>query len=179
MRAARRSSWLALGLLLALGCRKNRWLETHATELNVNGFVAPIPDGWRDLHELVVQPGVSLPQGSRTLLIERADAVGEIDVIPLALLAVGDSQCEHIGEAANLMGGSNGAKLEGAESATFDGDPGCLMKVTVQGLHGTLAIRSHARHTVIVRCLSGPGAQSGEVDYACDKVLYGLHLSSP
>jgi hypothetical protein len=178
---ARRSFLWMVVLLAAIGCRaSSRWSDTHATQLHVNGFAAPIPDGWRDLHELVEQPAVSLPEGSRTLLIERIGPVGEIDVIPTTpLVAIADNPCERIGEAGNAMGGSNGVKLDGAESATFDGDPGCLMHVTVSGLSGKLAIRSHADHAVVVRCLHGAGADYREVDYACEKVLYGLQLVRP
>ena len=166
------SRWIWLVCVAGMACRSDRWIETHATELHVNGFAAPIPAGWRDLHELVEPPIIARPPGSRTLLPE-SGGLGEILVSTIPAAVVTNELCAAIGAGANAAGSNNHVAVGEPQAATFDGDRGCSMTVRVQGLSGKLAIRSHERHTVMVRCV---GLAEGP---ACDTVLYGLHLVTP
>ncbi|MGE5185288.1 MAG: hypothetical protein ACM31C_24635, partial [Acidobacteriota bacterium] len=172
---------LALAALAA--CRHKHWIDVHATELHVNGLVAPIPEGWRDAHELTEPVQAAAVRGTRMLILDRDDAVAEIDVIPLSVPITGD-RCAEVAKQWSEMADRNDTALSGAEAATFAGDPGCIMRLTVQGLRGQLAIRTHAGHTVIVRSLHGPQPLrtdfnvDAETEYAFYKVLDGLRSTN-
>ncbi len=177
---------VVLALAALAGCRHKRWIDVHATELHVNGLVAPIPEGWRDAHELT-EPVNPLPvPGTRTLILDREDAIAEIDVMPLALPIRGD-QCEQVAKQWETMAGAAAGTISHAEDAVFAGDHGCIMEIDTPGWRGKLAVRTHDGHTVIVRSLydDRPPAVgdtfsvSLEAEYAFYKVLNGLRSTEP
>ena len=178
-----RATWVVLAIASAAGCTKGRRIDVHATELHVNGLVAPIPDGWRDAHELRGGAPEMPVAGMRALILDRFDVVGEIDVAPMPVPISGD-RCAEVAKKWQAVGGA-GAVISGAEGATFDGDAGCIMKIQVQDLVGKIAVRTHDGHTVVVRAIHRPQPAAKdfnvdtEVESGFDKVLYGLRTSTP
>src|SRR5689334_8459756 len=127
----RRMSW-CIAMLGAGSCHDEpRWTDIHATELHVNGFVAEIPAGWRDAHELVKPIKTLDLAGSRTILLERGDAFGEIDVFTFPVVITSETPCEKLQELWSTEAHQIPSTISSAERATIAGDPGCLMKLTV------------------------------------------------
>lgn len=150
-----------------------RWSATHATQLHVNGWEADIPEGWRDLHELNDPPkGLEFPvPGSRTIIDDKLEYPGRIDVIPFVRTA-GEDGCNGVADIIRGQLRNADASLDNVSAATFAGDPGCLMHLRVGRDLGLFLIRSHAMSGIAVRCLgNGADLDGGS---ACDKIIYGL-----
>ncbi|HEY5924125.1 MAG TPA: hypothetical protein VIV11_20740 [Kofleriaceae bacterium] len=147
------------------------WLDIRATQLHVGPWVADIPDGWRDLHELVKPklPAFPVP-GARTILYEGKYG-GRIDVFPLTRIT-GDG-CKAFAEMVAAQAEGQGVTITDAQGATFNGDPGCMMRINGSD-SGLFLIRSNGVAGVGVRCL-GEGARL-DGGSACDKIIYGLRL---
>ena len=167
----------AAALLVIAACNQSRWVETHATQIHVGAWVADIPEHWRDIHELR-EPvkGLGVP-GGRTLIYDSYRDVGQIDVFPMINVRDGEG-CKAFADLVREQskGTGNDVQISNEQAATFSGDLGCLMQLSVQGQHGLLVIRTHAGQAVAVRCLGKDAHLDGSG--GCDKVVYGLRVGA-
>lgn len=170
----------ALGAALVIGLRprESRWIDVRATQIHVGPWVADIPDGWRDIHELrqpITGGGVPIP-GSRTLLrFEHDELAGQIDVFELPRIT-GEEGCKTFADAIASQGSSQGLVVGKAGPATFAGDPGCIIDLQIGYASGMLLIRSHALRAVAVRCV---GAEASlNPGYGCERMIYGLKIGT-
>jgi hypothetical protein len=148
------------------------WIETRATQIHVGPWVADIPPGWRDVHELVRRiPTVDVPN-ARVLLDERFGPYGEIIVFPSG--PIGGDQCQEIAKAIDAEGKAHGTSVERAQSATFDGDKGCMIELRMSGRSGLLVTRSRGMFGVGVRCAGTAGGFS--TGGPCERLVYSLRV---
>jgi hypothetical protein len=148
------------------------WIETRATQIHVGPWVAEIPAGWRDVHELR-DPYPAVPiSGSRMLLTEdpRNVGYGQILVFPLAPMT-GDL-CHDFAKLIAEQGKGH-LSVGRADTATWGGDKGCIYSIAIDGHPGLLLTRTHGLSGVGVRCLGHDASLSGT---ACDSVIYGLRI---
>jgi hypothetical protein len=171
---------LAIGVALVIGLRsrESRWIDVRATKIHVGPWVADIPEGWRDIHELrhpIAGGGVPIP-GSRTLLrFEHDQLAGQIDVFELPRIT-GEEGCKTLADAIASQGSAQGLVVDKVEPATFAGDPGCIIDLQIGYARGMLLIRSHALRAVAVRCV---GVEAGlNPGYGCERVIYGLKIGT-
>jgi hypothetical protein len=166
----------ALLLLVAVtACAKSdkQWIDTRATQLHVGSLEADIPPNWRDVNELADKSKLpKLLPGTRTLLPESLREMGEISVFPINAVIKADD-CANLGAVIQAQGEGR-VVITRAEGANFSGSPGCMMDMAVDGHGGKLRVITPAGgSTVGVRCIG----HAKDLDYACDKVLYGLHVT--
>ena len=159
--------------LVACAKRDKQWIDTHATQLHVGSLEADIPPGWRDINELADKSKLpKLLPGSRSLLPESLAERGEITVFPIQAEIKGDD-CVNLGNLIQAQGEGR-VVISRAQGATFANSPGCMMGMSVDGHTGDLRVITPAGgSTVGVRCMG----RAKDLDYACDKILYGLHVT--
>ena len=163
---------LVVFVLVSSGCEsKTRWLDIHATEVHVGHWVAKIPEGWRDIHELVDQRGGDSVPGWRFLIPADDRHFGEVSVYAGEdAEAWRTTSCDHI---AHVLFQSS--HVSDIEDATIAGDAGCLMQIRLGRARGIFVVKIHGRDVVGVRCLGDAGSLDG--GSACDRVVYDLHPS--
>ncbi len=166
----------ALLLLTLVACAKDKpWIETRATQLHVGSLEADIPAGWRDIHELADQSKLSAPiprDGSRVLLPENLGEHAEILVFPLNATVKGDD-CVKLGAVLEAQAPGT-VTVTDAQSATFGGNPGCMMDTKVHNMSGVLrVVTPKGGSTVGIRCMGW----AHDLEWACDKIVYGLHVT--
>ena len=164
----------ALLLLVLASCSESKkWIDVRATKLHVGSLEADIPPGWRDINELADKSKLpKLLPGSRSLLPESLAERGEITVFPIQAEIKGDD-CVNLGNLIQAQGEGR-VVISRAQGAMFANSPGCMMDMSVDGHSGDLRVVTPAGgSTVGVRCMG----RAKDLDYACDKILYGLHVT--
>jgi hypothetical protein len=161
----------ALLVLLLAGCPKDTWIEIRATQIHVGTLEADIPPGWRDINELSNKSyAAKVPPGARLLIHEKLAEPGEIMVFPI-LMAISGDDCTSFATVLQAQAGGR-TSITDAQGASFAGNPGCMMYMTVDASSGYLRIVTpKGGSTVGVRCM---GDVIG-LREACDKIVYGLH----
>jgi hypothetical protein len=168
---------MRLGLLFAvallqLSCKGTRsnekhWKDQRATHAEVAGFTVVFPAHWRDARELVKPLDPPPPEEMVELIPDDDSSAAKVVSAEVAVANVpvvkGDD-CAHLAE--RIVGE---VQISDPEAATFDGDPGCLMRASANGSTGKVMIRTHGDRAVFVRCFGGH-----DVDSACDAVVYAL-----
>lgn len=170
-------TWLLLAMtLLEMNCDAKvevkgltapRWKPQRATQLQVGGFTVAIPAHWRDARELVKPLATNVPEDMFALFPDDESDLNGVsaEIVVSRVNVVKGDDCAHIAE---RMKGD--VRIFDGEAATFDGDPGCTMKIQVGDTAGKLVVRTHGDHAVFVRCLGG----GNDLDTACEAVVYGL-----
>ncbi len=150
------------GLVLALfatgGCKHEiKWEDQKITMFEVGPFSAPIPAGWRDIHELVDKSKV--PQLQATMLmaeVAETDLGFQTNIIgmwgtPVEILGADVSKCEAV--AAEVMKQQKATSAGPTVESTVDGDRLCTFSSQLNDATGTYRARFHGAKILFLQCL--------------------------
>lgn len=150
-------SWqIALVLVgVAAGCskRKLHWSDTRATTVTTDGFVIPIPTGWRDAAESTdddMRKLLSKSPGAHILV--REDFDGATMVIKGGSNPPTPSPpCDEI---ATTIAKQEGAKATSIQKPTVDGDGACEWTYTKGDIEADYWMRFHGDKVLAVMCFA-------------------------
>lgn len=173
---------LVLGVVLAaIGCKREiKWEDQKIKTFTVGPFTAPIPSGWRDLHELGDKSKVPQLEGSM-LMVETAETeVGfQANIIgmwgtPEHILGDAAATCDEV--AALVVKQQKATSLGKAVESTVEGDRLCTFSSQLNDATGTYRTRFHGDQLLFVQCLR---ATKGDPvgDAGCAAVWGALKLA--
>jgi hypothetical protein len=168
-------------VVVAVGCKREiKWEAQKIKTFTVGPFTAPIPAGWRDLHELVDKS--KIPQLEASMLtVETAETeVGfQANIIgmwgtPEHLLGAAAATCDEVAKL--VIEQQKATSLGKAVEATVEGDRLCTFSNQINDATGTYRTRFHGDQLLFVQCLR---ATKGDPigDAGCAAVWGALELA--
>jgi len=160
-----RTSAVVIAALVAVGGCKNggsgRWREERAATIELAGYVATIPQGWRSVDEVAddeLRAKVQ-PQADVKALVAEDFRVGDPNILfattPLEGSEIDDAGCRALADP-----GPAGGLVTDVQRATFDGEPGCTWNFVVSNQSGTAQARFNGTDVLLTECTwSGKATQ--------------------
>jgi hypothetical protein len=165
---------LAAGLVTGCGRRKLHWGDTRATTITENGFVVPIPAGWRDGAE-------ATDEDMRELLAKQPGAHGLVkEDFDGATIVVKSGPTEPAAvppcqEIASTIAKNESATAVDVKVLTIAGDGACQWTYKKDDVEGNYWLRYHDDKVIAIMCFT----QGDKANLAaCEKTRAALQVTA-
>ncbi|CAN5319627.1 hypothetical protein BH11MYX1_BH11MYX1_49180 [soil metagenome] len=175
-------TWVLCVLVVAsVGCKRGiEWEDQKIKSFTVGPFSAPIPAGWRDLHELVDKSKVPQLEASMLMAETAETEVGfQANIIgmwgtPERVFGAAAAKCDEVADL--VIKQQKATSLGTAVESTVDGDRMCTFSSQLGNATGTYRTRFHGDQILFLQCLR---ATKGDPvgDAGCAAVWGALKLA--
>jgi hypothetical protein len=149
-----------LAVVVAAGCskRKLHWSGKRAPQIEVGGWIVPIPADWRDAGEADdddMRKLLASQHGARAVV--REDFDGAAIVINSGANEATPASCEAFAQA---LAKSDGAKATDIETLKVDGDLGCAFRYAQGDTVAEYWVRFHDTNVIAISCFDQGNAET-------------------